>query len=71
MLMYADKGDNLYNSISKVQKTLKNPTDSCELEFNEIRIDVSKNSNIHDLITIYNLKHTINRLKLGYHLGDD
>jgi hypothetical protein len=66
MLAFADKGDSFYGAVQKVQRSLRNPNDYRDLEFNEIRVRVSKNSNIDDLSTIYNLKHTIRRLQAGY-----
>ena len=66
MLMYAESGDSFNSAVEKVKKTLKEENDYCDLEFNEIRVRVSKNSNINDLSTIYGLKHTIERLKAGY-----
>lgn len=66
MLVYAESGDNIITSIRKVQDSLKNDNDYCDLEFNNIRIRVSKNSNIDDLCTIYDLKYTILRLRAVY-----
>lgn len=66
MLVYAEKGQNFIQAVQSLQKTLKTPDDYCDLEFNNIRVRVSKTSNIDDLYTIYNLKHVINRLRLGY-----
>jgi hypothetical protein len=68
MIAYAEKGDSFYSACKKVQETLKNPEDYCDLIFNDIRVRVSKNSNIDDLQTIYHLQHTINRLKAGYNI---
>jgi hypothetical protein len=65
-LMYAESGDNFYTAVKKVQDSLKNQNDYCDLEFNEISVRVSKDSNINDLATIYDLKHCIRRLKAGY-----
>ena len=65
MIAYAESGDSFPLAVKKVQETLKNPEDYCDLEFNEIRVRVSKNSNVGDLCTIYDLKHQINRIKSG------
>jgi hypothetical protein len=66
MIAFAEKGSSFVRAVEKVQETLRFDFDYCDLEFNEIRVRVSKNSNINDLCTIYDLKHTINRLRLGY-----
>jgi hypothetical protein len=66
MLAYAETGENFNNAVNRIKLSLKDNNDYCDLEFNEIRIRVSKNSNIDDLATIYDLKHTIRRLKAGY-----
>ena len=64
--MYAEVGDSFNTAVEKLQRSLKYKSDYCDLEFNNIRIRVSKDSNINDLSTIYNLKYTILRLKAGH-----
>ena len=66
MLAFAEAGESFYGAVKKVQDSLRLENDYCDLEFNGIRVRVSKNSNIDDLSTIYNLKHTIRRLQAGY-----
>ncbi len=65
MIIETDKGMNFYEAVKFAKKELKEKS-YADLKFNDITIRVSKDSNIDDLSTIYNLKHTINRLKLGY-----
>ena len=66
MLVYSESGENFINAVKRVKSMLKNDEDYLDLEFNELRIRVSKNSNIDDLCVIYDLKHTIRRMKSGY-----
>lgn len=66
MLAFAEKGESFHGAVEKVKNSLRFDNDYCDLEFNGIRVRVSKNSNIDDLNTIYNLKHTIRRLQAGY-----
>ena len=66
MVVKAEKGQNIYQAIEDLQESLSTMDSYLDLEFNDIVVRVTKNSNINDLTTIYNLKHTINRLKLGY-----
>lgn len=66
MLLYAESGHSFVASVKQVQEILKRGEDYCDLEFNEIRIRVSKDSKIDDLCTIYDLKHKIKRLEAGY-----
>ena len=63
MLAYAEAGDSFSSAIRKVQDSLRHPEDYCDLMFNGIRIRVAKNSNIHDLSTIYDLCCHIQRLE--------
>jgi hypothetical protein len=65
MIIDAEMGMNFYEAVKFAKKEIKG-TDYLDLKFNDIIVRVSKDSNIDDLSTIYNLKHTINRLKLGY-----
>jgi len=65
MIAFAQSGDSFVEAVKKVQQSLSLPNDYCDLEFNEIRVRVSKNSNLGDLCTIYDLKHHINRIKSG------
>lgn len=64
MITEAQKGMNFFEAVNFAKKEIK--TDYIDLIFNDISVRVSKDSNINDLSTIYNLKHTINRLRLGY-----
>jgi hypothetical protein len=66
MLTFAEKGESFYGAVEKVKDSLQSDNDYCDLEFNDIRVRVSKNSRIDDFSTIYNLKHTIRRLQAGY-----
>lgn len=79
MRIESDKGDNIYGAIKKAKSELlsvnsKEWDDSegskyaryqekVTLVFNEIEVDISTNSNIDDIATIYNLKSTISRLE--------
>jgi hypothetical protein len=65
MYIEAEKGMNFYEAVKFAKKEIKG-TGYLDLKFNDITVRVSKDSNIDDLSTIYDLKHTINRLKLGY-----
>lgn len=65
MLAYAEKGESFFSAVRKVQGSLA-PGRYCDLEFNEIRVRVSKDSNIDDLSVIYDLKAKIRRLEAGY-----
>jgi hypothetical protein len=65
MYIEAEKGMNFYEAVKFAKKEIKE-TDYLDLKFNDIVVRVSKDSNIDDLSIIYHLKHTINRLKLGY-----
>jgi hypothetical protein len=59
----AEAGDSFYSFIRKVQDTmwlLNQATSICT--FNGLIINVSNNSNIDDLSTIYNLKHRLRQL---------
>ena len=66
MIIYAEAGVSFYKAVKDLQQSLNSSNEYLDLVFNDISIRVSKNSNIDDLSTIYNLKHTTNRLKLGY-----
>jgi hypothetical protein len=66
MIVQAEKGDNFYEAVRKVKENMFNNESYLDLEFNDIRVRVSKDSNIDDLSTIYYLKRTIERMKLGY-----
>lgn len=66
MIVYAESGVSFYKAVQDLQQSLNNSKEYLDLVFNDISVRVSKNSNIDDLSTIYNLKHAINRLKLGY-----
>lgn len=66
MIAYAESGDNFFSAVKKLQETLKTSEDYCDLEFNEIRVRVSKTSNINDLSAIYDLKCKIRRMEAGY-----
>jgi len=66
MIVQAEKGMNFYDAVKKVKENMFNNESYLDLEFNDIRVRVSKDSNIDDLSTIYYLKRTIERMKLGY-----
>jgi hypothetical protein len=66
MIVQAEKGDNFYGAVRKVKEQILRDDQYLDLEFNGIHIRVSKDSNIDDLSTIYYLKRTIERMKLGY-----
>jgi hypothetical protein len=66
MIVQAEKGMNFYDAVKKVKENMFNNESYLDLEFNGIHIRVSKDSNIDDLSTIYYLKRTIERMKLGY-----
>jgi hypothetical protein len=66
MIVQAERGMSFYDSVKKVKEQILREGQYLDLEFNSIHIRVSKDSNIDDLSTIYYLKHTIERMKLGY-----
>jgi hypothetical protein len=66
MIVQAEKGDNFYGAVRKVKEQIYRDNQYLDLEFNNIRVRVSKDSNIDDLATIYDLKRIIERMKLGY-----
>ena len=62
MIVYAEAGDNFFHAVKKVREQIKSSEDYLDLEFNEIRVRVSKESSIDDLATIYDLKCKLRRL---------
>ena len=66
MFVHAEKGDSFYTAVKKVKDNILKSTDYIDLEFNEIRVRVSKDSNIDDLAIIYDLKCKIRRMEAGY-----
>ena len=62
MIVYAEAGDNFVHVVKKVKEQIKSSEDYLDLEFNEIRVRVSKESSIDDLATIYDLKCKLRRL---------
>ena len=80
MRIEADKGDNIYNSIKKAKQTLSQSNrieweesegskytrfkDKITLVFNEIELDITTESHVDDIATIYNLKSEILRLTI-------
>jgi hypothetical protein len=66
MIVQAEKGMSFYEAAKKVKEQILRDDQYLDLEFNGIYIRVSKDSNIDDLSTIYYLKRTIERMKLGY-----
>ena len=62
MIVYAEAGDNFAHAVKKVKEQIKSSEDYLDLEFNEIRVRVSKESSIDDLATIYDLKCKLRRL---------
>jgi hypothetical protein len=66
MIVQAEKGMSFYDSVKEVKEQILRDNQYLDLEFNNIRVRVSKNSNIDDLAIIYDLKRIIERMKLGY-----
>ena len=66
MIVQAEEGMSFYDSVKKVKEQMLRDDQYLDLEFQKIRVRVSKNSNINDLSTIYDLKYRIERMKLGY-----
>lgn len=66
MLVYAEKGDHFVTAVKKTQNQIRSNEDYLDLEFNGIRVRVSKNSNLDDLSTIYNLKSELKRLENNF-----
>lgn len=62
MIVYAEAGDNFVHAVKKVKEQIKSNESYLDLEFNEIRVRVSKESSIDDLATIYDLKCKLRRL---------
>jgi hypothetical protein len=63
MVVYAEAGDHFVTAVKKAQNEIRLNEDYLDLEFNEIRVRVSKDSNVHDLETIYHLKCELRRLE--------
>ena len=57
---FANPGETIYSSIKRVQSEL-NYNSEVTLVFNEIEINVHKDSRIDDLSRIYYLKHQLNQ----------
>ena len=57
-------GESFYNFIQRVQRNLwVNTRKSVQVTFNDIRINVYRDSNEYDIATIYDLKCEIARMK--------
>lgn len=66
MIIEAEKGVSLHKAAEDLKDSLSEQNSYLDLRFNDINIRVTKNSNTYDLLTIYDLKQTINRMKAGY-----
>jgi hypothetical protein len=66
MIVQAEKGMSFYEAAKKVKEQILRDDQYLDLEFNNISVRVSKDSNIDDLTTIYYLKCKVERMKLGY-----
>lgn len=64
MIQYAQSGESFYSAVSRIQSEMLHREDYIDLIFNDISVRVSKNSNPHDIATIYDLKCELRRLKL-------
>ncbi len=60
----SEAGLSISTACQKFQQKLMHPYSWGTLIFNDIHIRVYKNSNVNDLITIYNLKHGLRKLIL-------
>ena len=65
-MVYAEAGENFTAAVKRVQNEMKPHEEHLDLNFNDITVRVHRNSNVHDLGTIYDLKHQLVILRVKY-----